>query len=125
MGISSLPNRARVREIGGIFRENQKARFRCIGGSRGFRRYFGCCGVSVSRKDRSKNQTNDLGGSVYRVRSMFPVYLTKEANMSPGEVNVANVAMMKDMEEIAKLRYNEEDRLEAESKSGKLKPKWE
>ena len=50
-----------------------------------------------------------------KLGDMFTWYHTKAVNIPPKEVNMNNGKIMKDLEEIAKLNYDEEGRLELEN----------
>ena len=58
----------------------------------------------------------DLEDAIYLTWNMFHGYLANALNMFPKEVNATNGKAMADMEEIEKLRYNEEDHVEMEKK---------
>ena len=62
-----------------------------------------------------------IGCDIYLWGDMSPGNLAKATNMLRAEVNASNGQIMKDLEEIRKLNYNEESRLELEGQIGELK----
>ena len=76
--------------------------------------------VSVSRQGWGKNRTDVIEYSIYRLKDMFSGYRKKEVNMFPNDVNTGNGKITNVLEEIEKLNYNEEGRLELEKNIGEL-----
>ena len=109
--MSSCPNCALLREIGGIFYENGNIDLEVLAVKSDFGGLFEVRAFSVSMEERRNNRTNDIEGDVANLENMVVRYLAKAVSIFPRDENAEKRKMSKDWQEIEKLNTNEENKL--------------